>query len=285
MTKSIRTVFVLLTAIIILLAFCTQKNKQQDNVYQCKVVDIYGKYLHFSLDDIQQCMSSLSGNAYTTIFQDSTLNILKKWHDEFGIVVSLYVQGDFKVNRKYAQELIDNSDWLKFGYHGTTALRRKEDMHKFYKQVMDSVGSSAIIDQCPRIHYFHADHNTCMKLKELGCIGFLTCDDWSYNTAKRESNYYLSKKQNWILDENNRLYDTENGTWFIKTDFRLEHIGQRWGSAGKAIEYYSKELKQSKELIVFGHEWDFRDYLPQADSIFTWARDEGFEFAFPMNKQ
>ena len=54
MTKSIRTVFVLLTAIIILLAFCTQKNKQQDNVYQCKVVDIYGKYLHFSLDDIQQ---------------------------------------------------------------------------------------------------------------------------------------------------------------------------------------------------------------------------------------
>lgn len=172
MTKSIRTVFVLLTAIIILLAFCTQKNKQQDNVYQCKVVDIYGKYLHFSLDDIQQCMSSLSGNAYTTIFQDSTLNILKKWHDEYGIVVSLYVQGDFKVNRKYAQELIDNSDWLKFGYHGTTALRRKEDMHKFYKQVMDSVGSSAIIDQCPRIHYFHADHNTCMKLKELGCIGF-----------------------------------------------------------------------------------------------------------------
>lgn len=54
MTKSIRTVFVLLTAIIILLAFCTQKNKQQDKVYQCKVVDIYGKYLHFSIDDIQQ---------------------------------------------------------------------------------------------------------------------------------------------------------------------------------------------------------------------------------------
>ena len=279
-----RIAIALASFIALMFIFKTLEKKQEEKVFECVAVEVNNKYMHFSLDDVQECTSNLSTGRHSTIFQDSTFNILKEWHNKYGIVVSLFVQGDFNINHKYAQELIDNSYWLKFGYHGTTASRNKSDMHKFYRQVMDSVGSSVIIDQCPRIHGFHADHKTCMELKQFGCVGFLTCDDWSWNSKKRESNYYLSKGQNWTLDKCNRLLDTLNNVHFIKTDFRLEHIDQRWRTVNKLIEYYSNGNIERKELIVFSHEWNFRDYIPQADSIFSWAKNEGFEFAFPMNK-
>ena len=279
-----KRVSVTFIAIIILLFILKILHKEEDKVFECITAEVEGKYMHFSLDDVQKVCQYLSKYEKETIFADSTLCILKHWHDKYGIVASLFVQGDFTINSKYAQELIDNSHWLKFGYHGTKASRNKSDMFKFYKQVMDSVGSNAIIDQCPRIHYFHADHKTCMELKELGCVGFLTCDDWSWNSEKRESNYYLSAEQNKILDNCNRLLDTLNNIYFVKTDFRLEHINQRRKTVNKLFEYYSKGNIERKELIVFSHEWNFRDYIPQADSIFSWAKNEGFEFAFPMNK-
>ena len=147
--------------------------------YNTEIKTIQGKYLHFSLDDVQNICYNLQTDGKGTIFSDSTLSVLKQWHDKYGIVVSLYIQGDFTINSKYAQELIENSEWLKWGYHGNTEKSHKTDMKRFYKQVIDSIGSSCIIDKCPRIHYFHADLTSCMELNELGCIGFLTCDDWA----------------------------------------------------------------------------------------------------------
>lgn len=248
------------------------------------VADVKGKYMHFSLDDVQktiQCLSEYNGGS---IFQDSTLSILKEWHYKYGIVVSLYVQGDFRINSKYAKELISNSNWLKFGYHGDTDNERKTDMKKFYKQVMDSIGNSTVLDDCPRIHYFHADYTTCMTLKELGCKGFLTCDDWSWNSTNRGTNYYLTSEQNDLLERNNRLLDIENNLFFIKTDFRLEHIVQRWGTVENLIHFYSLDTIQNRELIIFGHEWNFKQFLEQADSIFSWGKINGYEFDYPANR-
>ena len=170
--------------------------------YNTEIKTIQGKYLHFSLDDVQNICYNLQTYDKGTIFSDSTLSVLKQWHDKYGIVVSLYIQGDFTINSKYAQELIENSEWLKWGYHGNTEKSHKNDMKIFYKQVIDSIGSSCIIDKCPRIHYFHADYTSCMELNELGCIGFLTCDDWAWNSKNRVSNYYLTRSQNEILDRN-----------------------------------------------------------------------------------
>lgn len=271
--------------VIFLVIFCLLLHNAHvsNKEYDMQVFHTQGKYLHFSLDDVDECMHNLSDGKYESIFHEPVLSILKQWHDKYGIVASLYVQNDFKVNSKYAKELIANSKWLKFGYHGNSESPVKNDMARFYRQVIDSIGSEICLDLCPRIHYFHADHSTCMKLKKLGCKGFLTCDDWSYNSAKRESNYYLSREQSNTLDKNNRLLDTENNIHFIKTDFRLEQIAQRYGSTKNLIAHYTGNI-QANELIVFGHEWNFKDYIPQADSIFTWARQEGFEFDFPMNR-
>ena len=252
--------------------------------YNTEIKTIQGKYLHFSLDDVQKICKNLSTNDKETIFTDSTLCILKQWHDKYGIVASLYVQGDFTINSQYAQELIDNCDWLKWGYHGNTDNARKTDTQKFYKQITDSIGTSAVIDKSPRIHCFHADHTTCMTLKNLGCTGFLTCDDWSWNSKKRETNYYLTNSQNVMLDKSDRLYDTENNIYFIKTDFRLEHITQRWGTVSNLLGYYSTNNSENRELIIFSHEWCFNEFKSEADSIFYWATKNGYEFDYPANR-
>jgi hypothetical protein len=135
----------------------------------------------------------------------------------------------------------------------------------------------------PRLHYFAADKSTCQKLKQNGCIGFLGCDDWSWNSAKRE-NYYLNRKNSELLDKEGTLLDTINGLYFAKTDFRLEHIAKRWGGVRHTLEYYRDKYKQAQELIIFSHEWCFNKYISQADSIFDWAKNNGYSFDFPMNK-
>lgn len=243
--------------------------------------DANKRYLHFSLDDVHECLERLSDTRKESIFEDSTLAILKKWHDKYGIVVTLYCQGDFSINSKYARELIKNSSWLKFGYHGNHYF--KLGIGKFNKQIIDSVGSDVIIDKCLRLDYYRADYITCMILRQYGCIGFLSCDDWSYNSKEREYNYYLSDQQSLRLDKSSRLIDTINHIAFIKTDFRLEHIKQRWGNTKKCLKYYQKHPTQSRELIIFSHEWIFKEYVSEADSIFSWSVHNNYLFDFPMN--
>ena len=285
-TKAIKWLSILSLAAIAIASLISliYKFSVEEKLYSTEITTIKSKYLHFSLDDVQNTCENLSKYDKGTIFADSTLHILKQWHDKYGIVASLYVQGDFTINSKYAQELIENSNWLKWGYHGNTDKVRKTDMQIFYKQIKDSIGSSDVIDKSPRIHYFHADHTTCMALKNLGCSGFLTCDDWSWNSKKRESNYYLTKSQNVILDKNDRLYDADNNIYFIKTDFRLEHIAQRWGDMNNCLNYYSTNDAENKELIIFSHEWCFNSYLDEADYFFSWASNNGYEFDFPENR-
>lgn len=250
--------------------------------HQLKIVTIKNNYLHFSLDDVFRCTTRLSTYNNNSIFSDSTLSILKEWHDKYGIVVSLYVQGDFCINSKYAQELIDNHSWLKFGYHGFG--EHKYDMWRFYNQIKDSIGSDLVIDSFPRLDLFHGNKITCKILQLYGCVGFLSCDDWSYNSEKRGMNYYLTSEQSTLLDNNNRLLDLYNNLYFVKSDFRLEQIKDRWGSVQDCLYYYTNN-KQSSELIVFSHEWNFYKYKEQADSIFRWAYDNHFAFDFPMNQK
>ena len=283
-TKSIKKLSILSIVAIAIIILFDKPTPVVNKEYNTEITTIEGKYLHFSLDDVQRTCENLSKHDKKTIFADPTLRILKLWHDKYGIVVSLYVQGDFTINSKYANELIDNSDWLKWGYHGNTDKARKTDMQSFYKQITDSIGSSAVICKSPRIHCFHADHTTCMTLKDLGCCGFLTCDDWAWNSKKRDSNYYLTPSQNSTLDKSDRLYETENKVYFIKTDFRLEHIAQRWGGINNCLNYYSTNDAENREFIIFSHEWCFTSYLDEADYIFSWASKNGYEFDFPENR-
>lgn len=254
------------------------------------------KFFHFSLDDFKDAIADIvtNANTYNSIFDNSTFAKLREWHLKFGITVSLYVQRTMSdIPAKFKNDFIYNKDWMKFGYHGNgeswktaTYENGKQWWNDFVNGIMKSIGNYDIIDRVPRNDYFKGTLESCRGERDAncGCLGFLGCDDWSYNKEARETNYYLSDEQSTYLDARDRYYDSETQLCIFKTDFRLEQIQQRWSNVKGCLNYYnSAGGSQAFDMIVFSHEWNFMQFASDAETIFAWALDKGYRFDFPMN--
>lgn len=255
------------------------------------------KFFHFSLDDFKDAIADIvtNANTYNSIFDNSTFSKLREWHLKFGITVSLYVQRTMSdIPAKFKNDFIYNKDWMKFGYHGNgeswktaTYENGKQWWNAFVNGIMTSIGHYDIIDRVPRNDYFKGTLESCRGERDAncGCLGFLGCDDWSYNKEARETNYYLSDEQSTYLDARDRYYDSENQLCIFKTDFRLEQIQQRWSNVKVCLNYYNSAgvAMQAFDMIVFSHEWNFMQFASDAETIFAWALDNGYRFDFPMN--
>lgn len=264
----------------------TEINRQKSN-----------KYFHFSLDDFKDAISDIvtNANTYNSIFDNSTFAKLREWHDKYGIVISLYLQRTMSdVPSKFKNDFIYNKGWLKFGYHGNgpswetaTYENGKQLWNDFVDGIMTSIGSYDIIDRVPRNDYFHGTEESCKGERDAncGCLGYLGCDDWGYNAATRKTNYYLTDEQSKYLDVRDRYYDSANQLCIFKTDFRLEQIQERWGSVSSCLNYYksAEGSMQAFDLIVFSHEWNFMQFVSEAETIFEWALNNGYRFDYPMN--
>lgn len=255
------------------------------------------KFFHFSLDDFKDAIADIvtNANTYNSIFDNSTFAKLREWHLKFGITVSLYVQRTMSdIPAKFKNDFIYNKDWMKFGYHGNgeswktaTYENGKQWWNDFVNGIMTSIGNYDIIDRVPRNDYFKGTLESCRGERDAncGCLGFLGCDDWSYNKEARETNYYLSDEQSTYLDARDRYYDSETQLCIFKTDFRLEQIQQRWSNVKGCLNYYNSAggSMQAFDMIVFSHEWNFMQFASDAETIFAWALDKGYRFDFPMN--
>lgn len=255
------------------------------------------KFFHFSLDDFKDAIADIvtKANTYNSIFDNSTFAKLREWHLKFGITVSLYVQRTMSdIPAKFKNDFIYNKDWMKFGYHGNgeswktaTYKNGKQWWNDFVNGIMTSIGNYDIIDRVPRNDYFKGTLESCRGERDAncGCLGFLGCDDWSYNKEARETNYYLSDEQSTYLDARDRYYDSETQLCIFKTDFRLEQIQQRWSNVKGCLNYYNSAggSMQAFDMIVFSHEWNFMQFASDAETIFAWALDKGYRFDFPMN--
>lgn len=255
------------------------------------------KFFHFSLDDFKDAIADIvtNANTYNSIFDNSTFAKLREWHLKFGITVSLYVQRTMSdIPAKFKNDFIYNKDWMKFGYHGNgeswktaTYENGKQWWNDFVNGIMTSIGNYDIIDRVPRNDCFKGTLESCRGERDAncGCLGFLGCDDWSYNKEARETNYYLSDEQSTYLDARDRYYDSETQLCIFKTDFRLEQIQQRWRNVKGCLNYYNSAggSMQAFDMIVFSHEWNFMQFASYAETIFAWALDKGYRFDFPMN--
>ena len=255
------------------------------------------KFFHFSLDDFKDAIADIvtNANTYNSIFDNSTFAKLREWHLKFGITVSLYVQRTMSdIPAKFKNDFIYNNDWMKFGYHGNgeswktaTYENGKQWWNDFVNGIMKSIGNYDIIDRVPRNDYFKGTLESCRGERDAncGCLGFLGCDDWSYNKEARETNYYLSDEQSTYLDARDRYYDSETQLCIFKTDFRLEQIQQRWRNVKACLNYYDSAggAMQAFDMIVFSHECNFMQFASDAETIFAWALDKGYRFDFPMN--
>lgn len=235
---------------------------------------------HFSVDDVNEICASLQDGDKGSIFEDSLLALLKQWHDCYGIVASLYIQGPFLVNSHYANEIISNSDWLRWGYHGVGSQRRKTGIGSFSRQVRDSIGTTQIIDKTVRVDYYHADLLTCLKYRLFGYKAFYTADDWGYNAENRMTNYYLSASQSDLLEKVDIISDAIHDITFIKTDLRIEFISP-------PLEPHIQHITTSNTnkpdlLIIFTHERYLISHSETIDSIFKLLHNQGYRFDFPF---
>ena len=271
-----------------------------------------GKYVHFSIDDVEVLLSDIKTNngTYTSVFENETLNKLKQLHDSYGAVFSLYCYADSTAGlpNKFKSELMANSDWLKFGVHsknsstnfssqnGTTAAQTYD---QFIENMMMFCGSTDAIDRIPRLHNFSAGLEVMKALRDSDCglIGALTAENDNPNEqmANRKS-YYLSDSQESWIKNRTKLIDIINGLVFYRTTIRTDWFNSAsdWqevypesdGTISGLLESWEGDAKRADDMFaleIFGHEWK-ENILTVFSEACAWLHGRGYSFDFHQNR-
>lgn len=220
------------------------------------------KKIVFSIDDTIGIFKDLTDNSkkYDSIFDNRILNYFKSLHDEYDFVVTFYVFYDFNhfllsnTTDKFRNEFIENSNWLKFGFHAYDSKSNyefssydesKSEYDKVLKELVRICGEESI-DTFVRLHAFsgNIDSINAMKSSEYGITGLYTADD-------SRQNYYLEQQYNNLLLEND--YIKKDELLWVHTDYRLEKI--------ESFNDIITNLSDDDLLTVFTHEWLLEDSM------------------------
>lgn len=126
MAKRLKFIFV------VTICFCVA-------LYLCFLFCYSGKKVHLSIDDVSFSMKELTNDSleYNTIFEESFFKKLKVIHDCTDAKFTCYVyeqDGKYHINDfpiKYKEEIMNNSDWLKFGFHAQNPADSLSDDKSF----------------------------------------------------------------------------------------------------------------------------------------------------------
>ena len=210
------------------------------------------KIINFSIDDCIEIFRDITINNYNSLFESDYFSFFKELHDKYDAKISLYSFVEYKgfniknATDKFKKEFIDNSDWLKIGFHGFNENSRyngkeniKKDYKLFIKYVKRFAGNLNIIDNFVRLHYFSGNLENILKIKKFGIKGLFTADD-------DRDNYYLKKNENIFLNKHNIYKDIKNDIFFVKTNLRIEKI--------EDINETLKTIDINNNIIMFTHE-------------------------------
>lgn len=215
------------------------------------------KIINFSIDDCIEIFRDITINNYNSLFESDYFSFFKELHDKYDAKISLYSFVEYKgfniknATDKFKKEFIDNSNWLKIGFHGFNENSRyndkeniKKDYKLFLKYVKRFAGNLNIIDNFVRLHYFSGNLENILKIKKFGIKGLFTADD-------DRDNYYLKKNENIFLNKHNIYKDIKNEIFFIKTNLRIEKI--------ENINETLKTIDINNNIIMFTHEQYLND--------------------------
>ena len=144
--------------------------------------------------------------------------------------------------REFKEELIDNSDWLTFNFHGWTSDVERDDLAFYYQydytmDCLNIIGGG--VEKSIRLNSFQGSKEQCkyILIRSPKTI-FLSADD-------QRSCYFLNMEQNNRLFDNGVLLD-ETDTLFVKTTSRIE---SKWYLFRMLMAIVKKQ-----PLVVFTHE-------------------------------
>lgn len=194
-------------------------------------------YAHFSLDDVGRIMYDIASNtSLTSIFENEMFAFLKAMHDTYGMCVTLNMFYSIVVDgvtwnlssfpATFKQELIANSGWLKFAFHGgdetvkyNTADNNAaalSDYANFVAQVA-RFASEACIDYVPRLTFFSGNKALLAALRDTGnFMGCLTADD------TRAENCGLSATEKACINVSSDYIDFANLLYYVRSSQRFD---------------------------------------------------------------
>ncbi len=244
-TKNISLIIVLIVFLFFKIGIDTEKEYFNNSIEKVNI----------SIDDTILIFEDLYKTSnYDSIFDNDILCYLKKLHDKYDAKFTLFVfyqNKDFSLedmNDKYKREFIENSDWLKFGFHALSASSNYEiddnfasDYIKTYNKLVEIVGEKSISKIIRVEKYLLNEKNLSeLQMSSYKIDGLLASDSID------RKDYYLSEKDNVELFSKDTFYDIKNDIILYNTDIRLENT---------FINIISKDQLQDRNLYVFTHEW------------------------------
>ena len=228
---------------------------------QPKIESTMGRGLiHISYDDVYLILEDLSNNQdrYESIFQNKMLFLLKILHDTTGASFTLYVYeyaGKYSITDvpdKWKSEFEENSEWLKFGYHGIcpeiSCLDENisiDDFKNSYQTVENSIiffAGHKSLSNILRLSYFSGTDDIIDYLSKSGIKVLLTADDTRLN-------YNLNFEENNLINQDEILQ--KGDLTYVKTDIRYENTPD--------IEQALVNNSGEPIIVLFTHEWAFKE--------------------------
>jgi hypothetical protein len=254
-------------------------------------------FMHISIDDVYGILKELNKEFYESIYQNEIFKFLKKMHDQYGAVFSLYCFSEntedstwtlYNMTNKFKLEFSNASSWLKFGFHAQKynlnydETITADDALKHYDFFVTAVKNFACnnsIDIIPRIHYFSGgiEHARAWKNTNNGVKGFLSADD------KREINGYLNAEERDILEAKPYYYEAREKLYFFKTNLRLEKISDAYKSLEDINTNYFNAEKQNIQVIFTHEKFLYNEQIKnKIEDCCKWAIDNNYIFTYPM---
>jgi hypothetical protein len=183
-----------------------------------------------------------------SIFDLRLYGTLKRWHEEYGLKVSLYCINEFEgfniqdFPNVYADELSENKEWLRFGFHSSTDQPFLSDRG-----------------------YRFGFANTVGKLKEL--------DAGITNIIRLHSWLATSEQKNWLASQGIEMIfipyveDCYLGKEEFYVEDGLKHqVTKCWIEKMRQIN--EKTLNIGEEFIsCFTHEWCFDEQVDRIEKM------------------
>ena len=267
--------------------FQTSGNKSYARTDSYLVEENTGRNIFsLSFDDSILIFKDIAEKKPKSIFENETLKWYKELHDKYGVVISCYIffeEDNFNLSQfpaVYRNEFIENSDWLRFGFHAVNGNVNYEtgviesDYIRTVAELERIVGKEAI-DNVIRLHMFKGSYEEIKKLRYLDnepIVGLLTSDD-------NRKSYYLDEGNNSYVYSHDEYYDSDLMLHFFSTDFRTEYV--------ENINLKLKELSkdsynnQRGDLVVFSHEWALSvENKEKIEKVCEYAKSKGYRFEF-----
>lgn len=226
--------------------------------------------IHFSVDDVNGIFEDLTKNKdkYKNAFEQPYLKFIKKLHDKYGAVFSLYLfyswdidnKSCFKISdttNKFVKDFKENAYWLKFGFHAVDSkwyLKKQEEnailyYNKTIKEIKRITGTDQSIDNFVRLDRFVATEKYIESLSSIknGICGLL-CPTNSDRTC-----YCLTEHEKRCLYSDK--YYMKGNILYLPTNVWVEKI-----TDDTTFYKIFKELFLLNNVIISTHEWFLNDY-------------------------